>query len=422
MLKPLDGCRIIDFGIITAGAGTSALLADLGAEVIKVESPTYQDPFRAWPFANGAGQDAVSPFFRSNNRGKRAISIDLKRDEGREAVLRLVARSDVVLENFRRGVLDRLGLGATALRAANPDIILLSISSQGLTGPDAGQVSFGSTLEAVGGLAWVTGYEGGGPVVSGRDLNYPDQVVALFAAGAVLAAWLARKRGGRGAVLDVSQRELTSFMLGEKFLSVAAAPEIGVRLGNSEPPFLLQDCFKASDGRWIAVSIGPDELPALEACLGNSAPVPGNGLGKALGEWIGTGTQAERLAALSAAGIAAAPVRDGADIARPDPRFPAAGLLGTQDGALVKGYPFRLDEAMHAATGEAPAIGADTAEILRTIAGYDEDAIAGLEARGIIQCAAAAVSAEPRCSPPLRSATIRETRPVSSHGPSPADR
>ncbi len=419
MPRPLEGCRVVDFGIITAGAATSALFADLGAEVIKVESPSYQDPFRVWPFRRGAADDAVSPFFRSNNRGKRAISIDLKQSEGREALLRLVAQSDVVLENFRRGVLERLGLGLAALRAANPDIIVLSISSQGVTGPDAGQVSFGSTLEAVGGLAWVTGYQGEGPIVSGRELNYPDQVVALFAAGAVLAAWLARARGGRGAVLDVCQRELTSFMLGEKFLAARAVADAEARLGNADPPYFLQDCFRAGDGRWIAVTVELHDLPALAACLGRSSPVPPAALAAEFAEWVGAGTEADRLAALSAAGIAAAPVRDGGDIAHGDtadgdtadgdmadgdtahrdPRFPALGLLGTPDGALVKGHPFRMEATPLASVGDAPAVGQDTAEILRELAGYDASTIADLAARGIIQCAASGACAERPRSP-----------------------
>jgi crotonobetainyl-CoA:carnitine CoA-transferase CaiB-like acyl-CoA transferase len=247
MTGPLAGCRVLDLGIITAGAATSAMLADLGAEVIKVESPGYHDPFRRW---SGPGAAGDSPFFRFTNRNKQGIGIDIKRPEGRAVFMRLVARSDVVVENFRRGVLGKLGIDYPQLRAVRPSIILASLSSHGEFGPDADRVSFGTTLEAMSGLAAETGYAGGTPTVSGRDLNYPDQVVAIFAAGMVVTAWHAAQ-GGEGVHLDLSQRELTSFLLGERFVQGAS----GEPRGNADPLYALQDCFAVRDGEWIAVSV-----------------------------------------------------------------------------------------------------------------------------------------------------------------------
>src|SRR4029077_20341506 len=136
----------------------SAILADLGADVIKIESPIYQDPFRRWDGEQlDGGHPELPPFFRMTNRGKRNLGLNLKTKEGRDVFLRLVRSSDVVVENFRRGVLEDLGLGYEALTAENPDIILASISSQGEDGPDSAYVSFGSTLEAMAGLAAITG-------------------------------------------------------------------------------------------------------------------------------------------------------------------------------------------------------------------------------------------------------------------------
>lgn len=388
MRRPLDGCRIVDFGIITAGAATSALLADLGADVIKVELPTYRDPFRAWssgPMSLDGGPECPA-FFRSNNRGKRGISIDLKHPRGREAMLRLMARSDVVLENFRRGVLERLGLDAETIRRANPDIILLSISGQGATGPDAGQVSYGSTLEAVAGLAWLTGYAGGPPVVSGRELNYPDQVVSLFAAGVVLAAWL-RRQGGHagGAVLDVCQRELTSFLVGEAFLAAdhGAAP---ARTGNAAPALAVQRCYRSGDGRWVAVTVEVADQPALAALLGTAGDATPARLDAALAAWMEGADAAARVAALAASGIAAAAVRSGGDLAvRGSPSWDHA-FAAAPDGALIKATPFRIDGIPFAMSRDAPAVGQHTAAVLHDVAGYEEAEIQDMAAQEIIEC------------------------------------
>jgi formyl-CoA transferase len=380
MRKPLEGCRVIDFGIITAGAATSALLADLGADVIKVESPTYRDPFRAWVGGLSLAGGADCPaFFRSNNRGKRGISIDLKQPAGRDAVLRLVAKSDVVLENFRRGVLARLGLDVAALRGANPELIVLSISGQGGVGPDAGQVSYGSTLEAVGGLAWLTGYAGGPPVVSGRELNYPDQVVALFAAGAVLAAWLGRKPGGAGgAVIDVSQRELTSYLVGEAFLAAEAA---GARGGNAAPEYALQGCYQSGDGSWVALSVAPAEVAALARLLGAAEA----SLEAPLAAWLGAADAADRVALLKEAGIAAAVVQSGTDLATAAVPAWDHAFGTTPEGGLIKAMPFGIDGLPFAVLRDAPAVGQHTHEVLAELAGYDDSTLQTLAASGVIE-------------------------------------
>jgi crotonobetainyl-CoA:carnitine CoA-transferase CaiB-like acyl-CoA transferase len=381
---PLDGCRVLDLGIITAGAATSALLADLGAEVIKVESPTYRDPFRVWT-EPGAPADRMPPFFRATNRNKAGISIDLKHSEGREAFLRLVRHSDVVVENFRRGVLGRFGLGYDALSAANPDIVLASISSQGETGPDAGYVSYGSTLEAVSGLAWAGGYPDGGPVVSGRDLNYPDQVVAIFAAGMIATAWRACRAGAGGTHLDLSQRELTSFLLGEAFVS----PEDAVRQGNAQPPHRLQDCFRDAAGRWVAVTVDDRDLTALDRLLALPAGSGEAARRAALAAWIAGRDGAAVVGDLAALSIAAAPVLGGRDLAGQEGRQWSMAMTHAADGAWLKGFPFQLEAAPLSVRRDAPAIGADTARVLMEVAGYSAAEVAALAADGVIEVAGA---------------------------------
>ncbi len=206
---PLDGIRVLDLGIITAGAGVSAVLADLGAEVLKVESSRYPDPFRQW-----AGED-VSPLFKFNNRNKYGVGLDLKTDEGRAQFLVLVKGADVVLENFRRGVMDRLGLDFETLRQANPRLLLASISGQGADGPLSDHTTFGSTLEASSGFAALTSYEDGIPVISGRNLNYPDQIVCLYGAAVVTAAVQSCREDGVARHIDISQRDCAIYQIGD---------------------------------------------------------------------------------------------------------------------------------------------------------------------------------------------------------------
>ena len=247
---PLAGLRVVDLGWLTAGAASATLLLDLGAEVVKVEGPGAIDPFRTW---DGAEPDTDwwnrSPWFAFTNRGKRSLCLDLKDPRGREALLRLLEGADVLVENYRRGVLASFGLDAAMLRRRFPRLVIASISSQGEDGPDRDMVSFGSTLEATGGLAALTG-SGEAPVITGRDVNYPDQVVCLFASGAILAALLERDRTGQGAHLDLSQRELTSFLLGEELLAAAAGVP-SPRFGNADPADPAERVVAEGDG-WRA--------------------------------------------------------------------------------------------------------------------------------------------------------------------------
>ena len=382
MRKPLSGCRVLDLGIITAGAATSGLLADLGAEVIKIESPTYRDPFRSWIAGESEVIGGAPLFFRSNNRNKHGISVDLKSPEGRDVFFRLATRSDVVVENFRRGVMERLGLSPTSLRETNPNLIVLAISSQGGTGPDAGQVSYGSTLEAVGGFAWTTGYAGGPPVVTGKDLNYPDQAVAIFAAGMVIAAWIKRRRGQGGAVLDVSQRELTTFLVGETF---AADPDHALRIGNADPAYLLQDCFRAADSAWVAVSILSADRRTICSLLGLGPSFNEAELRLALATWIAGEPAAARADALAKLGIAAAPVLDGRAVLNGGGKLWTSALIEAADGMLLKGTPFLVGGAPAEAVREAPAVGEHSDEVLQSVAGYTSEEVAALVARGVVE-------------------------------------
>jgi crotonobetainyl-CoA:carnitine CoA-transferase CaiB-like acyl-CoA transferase len=356
---PLAGVRVLDLGIITAGAGTSALLADLGAEVLKIETSAYPDPFRAW-----AGIEAGdSPLFKFNNRNKRGVDLDLKTASGRAAFLELATRSDIVLENFRRGVLDRLGLGFDALRDANPNLVLASISGQGQSGPGSDHVTYGSTLEALSGFASMTGYRDGAPLISGRNLNYPDQVVCLFAAASIVATLLHVRRRGGAAHLDIAQRDVALCTLGDR-IAVASllAPPTSWLQGNGAPDQLLQEIYTTRDRKWLAVSVATAaEAEALRALLRGSAD------DAALARWIAERDVEIAAEALRAIGISAYPALDGAAMFQHPAVQKGATFARSPSGKLVKGFPFQFVEHPMSIYADSPAIGEHTAEVLSSL-------------------------------------------------------
>lgn len=334
---PLAGIRIVDLGWLTAGAASSALLCDLGAEVMKLEGPGAVDPFRNWDGAqDGTDWWNCSPWFAFTNRGKRSVCLDLKDIRGKEAVLRLLETADVLVENYRRGVLAKWGLDAATLRQRFPRLIIASISSQGEDGPDRDMVSFGSTLEATGGMAALTG-SGEAPVITGRDVNYPDQVVCLFASGAIIAALLERDRTGEGAHLDLSQRELTTFLLGEELVA-AAAGNPSPRLGNADP-LEPADRVVADGAGWRA-------------------------------EWPG----------------GSAPVRDGKALAAAEDFAKGTAVLRSPDGKPAKGIPFRLSSRPLAIRGNCHTLGQDNHAVLAE-AGLTPEEITALEEAGVLATA-----------------------------------
>ena len=385
---PLAGVRVIDLGIITAGASTSAILADLGADVIKVESPTYLDPFRGTPGTSRAdGWWNNSDAFKSTNRNKRGICLDLKSARGREVFLKLAGHSDVVIENFRRGVMQRLGIGYEALCAANPGILLASVSSQGEDGPEAGNISFGSTLEATSGLAALTAYEDGRPLVTGMDLNYPDQVGSVFAAAAVVATLHATKLSRTGAHLDISQRELTTYLLGEATMAHGDA-RLG-RLGNASPEHLLQDAFATRDG-WIAVTIENNEALTRAMTLIDASRASITDLTAvriSIGAWLAGKESKEACRALNDIGVAAAPVFDGHQAWAYVQRAGASALrplAHSPSGGIVKGFPLHLPQRPTDVICDAPDLGQHTEAVLREILGMSDDDIEALRRDNVI--------------------------------------
>ena len=357
--RPLAGIRVLDFGLLTAGANTSAMLADLGADVIKIESGAYLDPFRVvGKIDNDDGWWNRSPQFRFTNRNKRGLALNLKDPEGQRVIRELAAKCDVVVENFRRGVLDRAGLGYKELSAINPRLVFAAISSQGDTGPERMNVSFGSTLDATSGIASLTGYEGEEPRISGMDVNYPDQIVSLFATGIVIAAVTEARGTGKGAFLDFSQREVASFTLGEEILAAARlAPR-----GNTEAGVAQQDSYQCANGKWLAVTL--------------DAPDP------SMADFCASKPRDAAVTALLARGIAAAPCFDGNDLLR-DTALQGVTLVRDENGGLVKGLPYRLGGEGLVIERPAPDLGQHTDEVLRELLGYDANQLKQLNDSGV---------------------------------------
>jgi len=340
---PLSGIRVVDLGWLTAGAASATLLLDLGADVVKIEGPGAVDPFRINENSPpGSDWWNQSPWFDFTNRGKRSLCLDLKDPRGREVLLRLLDDADVLVENYRRGVLAGFGIAPAFLRSRFPRLVIASISSQGETGPDRDMTSFGSTLEATSGLAALTG-SGAAPVISGRDVNYPDQIVCLFASGAIVAALLERDRTGQGAHLDLSQRELTSFLLGEELVAAAAGCP-SPRRGNANPMDTAERVVRDGEG-WRA-------------------------------EWR----------------HGRAPVREGRELADAADFQAGTAVLRTPDGRPAKGIPFRFQRRSLSVRGPCRTLGADNRAVLEDI-GVTERELLELEQAGVLATRPRAASA-----------------------------
>ena len=344
---PLSGIRVLDFGIITAGAGVSGLLADMGAEVIKIESETYPDPFRSWAGAT----DIESPFFKSNNRNKKGVALNLKTEQGLQDFLRLAKSADIVIENFRRGVLDRLGLTFERLRAQNPSILLASISGLGLTGPGSEATTFGSTLEASSGFAHLTCYEDRKPVISGRNLNYPDQTVCLYGAAIIAAQVVQCRQDGAARHIDVAQRDCAMYQAGDVFGYVSSG-------GNQD----AEDVRRALHG---------DDQAAIARCADGTYAAVSSANASALDfipdearEWASGTLESNSSTSGASDAYTVVASRTGADLLSAPHNLQAGTFLRSPNGALVKGFPFQLINQPMKIWADSPQVGEHTDTIL----------------------------------------------------------
>jgi len=276
-LTPLEGVKVLDLSRVLAGPWCTQLLADLGAEVIKIERPGVGDDTRHWgPPWHGEGADLVSAYFLSCNRGKKSAAIDLAKPEGAALVRRLAADADVVVENFKVGGLAKFGLDAASLRAAHPRLIYASITGFGQDGPYAERAGYDYIIQGMGGLMSITGLPdgepGGGPMRVG--VAVADLFTGMYTAVAILAALFARERSGGGAHIDMALFDTQLAMLANQATNQLVSGKDPVRQGVGHPNLVPYQPFQAAD-QPIIIAIGNErQFERLAAVLGHA-------------EWVG---------------------------------------------------------------------------------------------------------------------------------------
>jgi len=374
--RPFEGLRVVEAGIALAGPFAGSLLADLGAEVVKVERPDGGDPMRLM----GPQVDGVPLWWGVGARGKRCVSLDLKSPEGRERFLALVADADVLIENYRPGVMDRLGLGWRHLRSINPRLVMLSISGFGQTGPDSGRPGFGKIAEALSGIVVLTGRPGETPMHVGFSLA--DTSAGLMGCFAIsLALYWRDQCGGRGTYIDLALFEPLlrmaecQFALRERF----GAPP--TRRGTNDPygwgapegrGRRYVTCRTADDA-WVAICIRDDQKAKLTELVGGNVGDAPDSLASAVEAWVAGRPLAAVRDDLRRHGVEAAQVHDGKTLAE-TPYFLERGDVVHADDpcigrVVVPSSVPKFPGAPPLRAFRAAAVGEDNAEIFARLAG-----------------------------------------------------
>ncbi|CAJ3342302.1 CaiB/BaiF CoA transferase family protein [Burkholderia pseudomallei] len=395
---PLAGVKVLELGTLIAGPFAARLLAEFGAQVIKIEDPNGGDPLRKWrklyPEAGG-----TSLWWAVQARNKKSVTINLKSDEGKEIVRRLARDADIVVENFRPGLLEKLGLGYDVLSADNPGLVMVRLSGYGQTGPYRDRPGFGAIAESMGGLRHITGYPELPPPRIGISIG--DSIAALHGViGALMALHHRNVNGGAGQVVDVALYEAVFNMM------ESVVPEYGVyglvreRTGASLPGIVPSNTYPCRDGsvviggnsdpvfKRLMKAIGRDDLADDPALAHNDGRVPRTGeIDAAIGAWLAERTIDDALAVLNAADVPASRIYSVADMFD-DPQFVARQMI--QRFKLADGAQIPLPNVTPKLSGTpgetrwlGPALGEHTDEVLGTL-GYDAPAIAALRARRAI--------------------------------------
>ncbi|MER6499064.1 CoA transferase [Streptomyces sp. NPDC001455] len=392
---PLTGLRVVDLATLFAGPLAATMLGDFGAEVIKVEHPRRPDPSRG----HGPSKNGVGLWWKILGRNKRNLTLDLSAPAGRDLLLRLAAGTDVIIENFRPGTLERWGLGPAELHAANPRLVLTRVTGFGQFGPYAHRPGFGTLAEAMSGFAAITGEPDSPPTLP--PFGLADSIAALATAYAVMTALAGRDRTGEGQVVDMAIIEPILTVLGPQPLWYDQLGHVQPRTGNRSRNNAPRNTYRTSDGQWVAVSTSAQSVAERVMRLvgrpelidepwfgsGTTRAEHADELDEAVGDWIARHTRAEALRAFEKAEAAIAPVYDIRDVME-DPQYRALGSIAEVDDPELG--PLRMQNVLFRLSGTPGAIrwagrphGADTDEILTGL-GLSAPEIAALRAEHIL--------------------------------------
>jgi len=411
---PLTGIRVVELTTAWAGPYAGQILAHMGAESIRVESTRRLCVTRtAGPMADRVPGPDRAGYYGEYNQGKRSVQIDLSRPEGAQLVKRLVAISDVVIENFAPGVVERWGLGYEELRRVKPDIIMVSLSGHGRKGPLSHYVSYGPYLVALSGFSTMTGYPGWEqPMHVG--MSYPDPNGGWHGAFAALVALWYRKRTGKGQYVDLSQWEAAVALLGDAVVAYSMTGRQPERLGNRDPvmcPHGIFRCAPAQDAlpegllpedRWISIACASDaEWRALCQVIGRpdladeprfatlgARKAHEDEVERVVEGWTVTQEPYEAARKLQAVGVAAYPVHSNKDVAE-DPHLNARNFFSLKEHPVVgvrkhTGIPWRMSGTPCEVWRAAPTLGQDNEYVFCRLLGLSQDELESLRSAGVI--------------------------------------
>jgi formyl-CoA transferase len=394
--KPLSGIKVIELGTLIAGPFCSRILAEFGAEVVKIETPGEGDPLRSWRKV----YEGTSLWWYLQARNKQSLTLNLKQAEGVEILKKLVAEADIVVENFRPGVLEKLGVGWEVLSAINPGLVMVRLSGFGQTGPMARQPGFGAIGESMGGLRYITGFADRPPVKTGISIG--DSIAALWAAiGALMALRHKEVNGGKGQVVDVALYEAVFAMMESLVPEFDVFGFVRERTGNVMPGITPSNTHTTKDGKHLIVGANGDAIfrrcmevmarpdlaadPQLQTNAGRDTRAVE--LYGVIDAWVQQHDEAFVLKTLGDAGVPASRIYSVEDMFK-DPQFLAREMLRTAqlpDGKdfRMPGIVPRLTETPGDVDSIGPSLGAHTDVILARL-GYSPARILELREKGVV--------------------------------------
>ena len=397
---PLDGLKVLEMGTLIAGPFCGRLLAEFGAEVIKIESPADArgeggDPLRKWRRLH----EGTSLWWYAQARNKKSVTVNLREKEGQDIVRKLALEADIIVENFRPGTLEKWNLGFDALSKDNPKLIMVRLSGFGQTGPYKDRVGFGAIGESMGGIRYLTGYPDRAPVRVGISIG--DSLAAMYGAMGALMALHHRHKTGKGQMVDVALYEAVFSMMESMLPEFGMSGFVRERTGSSLPGIVPSNTYLCGDGQYVVIgangdsifkrmmlAIGRNDLandPALADNAGRTART--EELDTAIGAWTGANNLTQVLAVLEKADVPSGRIFSIADIVA-DMQYQARGMiekheLGDNKDVLLPGIVPKLSVTPGGTKWIGPKLGAHTAEVLSSI-GVDGVAQAELRRRGII--------------------------------------